>query len=233
MAGPRSVWISIPCYGGQVSPVTSASLKRAAPLVARSNHKFVPDISAEIRNPDVLGGVPYLDHVRNIMVKRFLASAATDLVFIDDDVGFHPTSLLRLLDTAPQIVGGIYPRKCEPLTWPVAVPPVDQQSDAEGLLECLVVPTGFMRIGRSVFEALADKVPSYGNDQHGLLKAFFKTEVRDGIFWGEDVEFLRIAREAGIKAYAFANMWFQHQDALTGRVFEGNWGDVLRKLKAA
>lgn len=209
----RKLFIAIPSYTGKVSKETRKSLRFGLPALG------VQDRDWQFM---ALSGMCYLDHSRNILVAHFLRSLATDLMFIDDDVGFDPDALTRIRDTTPAIVGGVYPKKTTPIQWPVDLTP-SMKVSSEGLADCAMIPTGFMRIHRGVFEAMAPNVQSYKSEEHGELKAYFKTEVRDGRFWGEDVEFCRIWKEMGGELRAFLDMNFTHTDK-NGAVFRGNWG---------
>lgn len=211
----RSVRIAVPAYAGLCEDTRDSIFRGAQAL---------KDEGIELQDVDVLGGHCYVDRVRCLLVRNFLASDATDLVFIDADVGFEPDSLVRLCTATSPVVAGIYPKKIEPAEWPVTTPQGEIWADRNGLIECHMVPTGFLRINRAVFEAI--KVPTFA-DIDGDAPAHFKTEVRDGQYWGEDVEFCRLVREAGIPIKAFAEMDFRHV-ANDGRVYRGNWGQWLR-----
>lgn len=212
----RSVRIAVPAYSGALAKETQHSIVEGI--------KALHAEGIELEGFDLLPGCCYLDHARNILVARFLKSRATDLLFIDADVGFGPEDLLRLCASTRPVVAGIYPKKIEPPEWPVSVTGGEIWADGDGLIDCWMVPTGFLRINRAVFEAV--NAPAYTDDAHGDLRAFFKTDIR-GTYWGEDVEFCRLVREAGIPIKAFAEMDFQHV-ASDGRVFTGNWGKWLR-----
>lgn len=215
VAPARSVRIAVPAYAGLCQETTDSIIRGAQAL---------KDAGIELQDVDALGGHCYVDRARCILVRNFLRSGATDMVFIDADVGFEPDSLVRLCEATSPVVAGIYPKKIEPIDWPVTPLAGEIWADAAGLIECHMVPTGFLRINRAVFEAI--KVPTFA-DPDGAAPAHFKTEVRDGQYWGEDVEFCRLVREAGIPIKAFAEMDFRHI-AGDGRVYRGNWGQWLK-----
>lgn len=216
VAPARSVRIAVPAYSGALAKETQRSIVEGL--------KALKAEGIEVDAFDLLPGCCYLDHARNILVARFLRGAATDLLFIDADVGFGPEDLLRLCAATRPMVAGIYPKKTEPPEWPVSVSGEEIWADGDGLIDCWMVPTGFLRINRAVFEAI--DAPAYESDANGTLQAFFKTDIR-GTYWGEDVEFCRLVREAGIPIKAFAEMDFQHVDN-DGRVYSGNWGRWLK-----
>lgn len=211
----RSVRIAVPAYTGLCRDTADSILAGAAAL---------RDAGIELQDLDVLGGCCYVDRARCILVRNFLRSSATDLVFIDADVGFSPADLVRLCTATSPVVAGIYPKKMEPAEWPVETIGREIWADKDGLIACRFVPTGFLRINRAVFDAI--KVPTFC-DPDGDVPAHFKTEVRDGFYWGEDVEFCRLCREAGIMVKAFAEMELRHSSA--DRTYTGSWGAHLRE----
>lgn len=216
----RRLFIAMATYSGTAMPETQRSLKAALELLG-SKYDF--DFAA-------IAGMCYLDTCRNMLVAKFLASKADDMVFVDDDVGFPRDALTRLRDFTPEIVSGIYPKKIDPPAWPVDLAPNPIVTD-EGLIQCLVIPTGLMRIRREVFEVLRDKVPEYSVAGSPKMHAYFKTDIRDGKYYGEDVEFCRLWHESGGKLWGVADMPMRHVDK-NGRVFEGNWGPaLLRDIK--
>ena len=211
----RSVRIAVPAYDA----FTDESQRSVAAGILALDAKGI-----KVEAVDVLRGCCYVDLARNILAGNFLRGTASDFIFIDADVGFDPESLVRLCEATRPVVAGIYPKKVVPPEWPVMVAHEQIWADSDGLIECGVVPTGFLRINRAVFDAL--KVPEFTSPD-GQVGAYFQTAVRDNVFWGEDVEFCRLVREAGIPIMAFAEMDFRHV-ASDGRVYPGNWGEWLR-----
>lgn len=221
----RSVRISVPSYTGAPTEIMQRSL--ADGLMALKG----ADIHVE--EVDILQGCCYLDHSRNVLTDRFLRGKASDMIFLDADVGFEGASLLRLCEATRPLVAGIYPKKTATPEYPVQLPAGEIWADDDGLVECLMVPTGFMRIHRSVFDALT--VERYAH-LDGMIGAYFQCVVRDGTYWGEDVEFCRRVRDAGIPIHAIAEMDFEHVAIYeTGQtIYRGNWGrHLLSQLKEA
>lgn len=212
----RLVRFAVPAYAGLSSDTKHSIIEGAKALVAAG---------IEIEDADAVGGCCYVDYARNQLVARFLRGRATDLVFIDSDVGFEPEALVRLCRATRPLVAGIYPKKIDPPEWPVALDAAEVWSDREGLVECSMLPTGFMRIHRSVFEAM--DVPRYAIPDEGEAGAYFQCVVRDGQYIGEDVEFCHRYRALGGKLYAFVDMDFRHVGHV--KTFHGNWGRWLRE----
>jgi hypothetical protein len=124
-----------------------------------------------------------ITRARNTMVAEFLADDRfTHLMWIDSDVGFKGSDIVRLLLADRPVVAGVYPLKSE--GWPSsglpeALPagttradfrarfaryPVTGFADAlepdeNGFLHVLDAPTGFMLIKREFFLKLANAFP--------------------------------------------------------------------------
>lgn len=110
---------------------------------------------------NVISGCPYLPVARNTLVAMFMGDPdATDLFFVDADVGFDPAGVVRVLSRPEEIVAGIYPLKRDAVSWPVRVKTRDGiPIGRDGLIEAELLPTGFMRIKRSVFLKMQDAYP--------------------------------------------------------------------------
>jgi hypothetical protein len=228
----RRVRLAMPAYGA-VEDDTHPSVVEGC--------KALKAAGIEVQFFDAVPGCCYVDYARNLLVERFLRSDATDLVFIDSDVGFEPDALVRLCQSTRPIVAGIYPKKIDPPQWPVRVPAGEIWSDADGLVVCDFVPTGFMRIHRSVFRRMT--VPRYKIGAVDLaprpvtvviegsaeVGAFFQCVVENGEYVGEDVEFCRRWQRAGGVVRAFADMELRHSGG--GQTWRGNWGQWLLSQK--
>ena len=172
---------------------------------------------------------------RNRLVAEFMADTRwTHLFWIDADIGFEPEAALRLLLAGREVVAGIYPRKTD--GWPAEGlhAPMPQGStradfearhaqfpfnalgeprtvDAEGLVEVLDAPTGFMLIERSVFTKLAAAMPELRYTPDSALDA----RAAD---WPH-YRFFDVMAEPGdgslTEDYAFCRRW----QSVGGRVF--------------
>jgi hypothetical protein len=186
-----------------------------------------------------VGGDQFIAKARNLLVTRFLRNPhPTDLFFLDDDVGWEPEAVLRLLRRPEAIVCGAYPQKCEATHYPVTLdgtsdgvlsPPID------GLYRANLAPTGFMRIKRHVLEDMARGCAQYvhrtpgGEDE--LHHAIFECGVHHASreFWGEDYYFCLKARELGHDVWIDPNIHFTHRG---NRVWKGRFADEIAARQA-
>jgi predicted O-methyltransferase YrrM len=167
----------------------------------------------------------HVDDGRNRLVRDFLLSDCTDMVFLDADVGCPASNLTQLLSYDADVVAGIYPKKGGDDQFPVKMLPGEIWSDAQGLIEVQGVPTGFLRMRRQVLVRLADRAVHYNarNDASSAIPLIFERQVHDGTRWGGDYVFCRKWRAAGGKIHIAPEMRFEHSGMQTwsGRV--GAW----------
>ena len=100
-------------------------------------------------------GDSLVNRARNHCSRIFLESDCTHMLFIDSDLVFSLEQINRILEHDEELVGGAYYKKSEGEpqgVWNL----IDKREQANGLLRCGYVGTGFMRISRSVFERMID-----------------------------------------------------------------------------
>lgn len=165
---------------------------------------------------------------RNQIVKEFLASDEDRLVFVDADVTFAPGSLVKLAHFDGDVIGGAYPYK-DPKEerYPVAFLGGEIWCDKQGLIEVLMVPTGFLSLSRDTFKKFRDTHPDRTYESRGELSyAYFQIPYRDGELYTEDAYFCREWREMGGKIHLYPEINLTHWD---GNIpYGGHIGNWLR-----
>jgi len=210
-----------------------------------------------------LDGDSLITRARNRLVAEFMADARwTHLFWIDADIGFEPEAALRLLLAGREVVAGVYPHKID--AWPVhgldAPLPAGStrqdfearypsfpanllthgRVDADGFMEVLDAPTGFMVIARRVFEHMADAMPQlrYTPDVSGHPDIrrgqpappphyrFFDVlaEPDNGRYLSEDYAFCRRWQSIGGKVHVDTRSNLTHQGLKT---YTGDFGRAL------
>lgn len=105
------------------------------------------------------GGLCFVDVARNLCCDSFLRDFpdATDLFFLDDDVGFPGAKVIEFLDRPEDIVCGIYPKKSDSPEYPVTMKIDDagKMIEKNGMHAAVNIPGGFLRIKRHVIEKMA------------------------------------------------------------------------------
>ena len=84
----RKLFVALPAYDFKVSLKLAVSLARLA--------QQLPHHGIEL-NIGSICGCSVVSRARNLLVKDFLESNSTDLMFIDADINFEPEDVLRLM----------------------------------------------------------------------------------------------------------------------------------------
>jgi len=193
---PLQIFIATPMYGGLCNGTYTVGLLSAVGVFSRNN---IGMQFAHIMNESLI------TRARNALVKDFLTTDCTHLMFIDADIGFNAADIPPMIDADKDIICGIYPKK--EINWvDVAkavndgVPPqhlayhtgafvvnlVNDAKTAEGAmyepLEISNGGTGFMLVKRKVFEDLIGKVPTYKNDVFAAIDDQSNPEVINEFF---------------------------------------------------
>lgn len=206
--GARHVLLATPTYNGAVSAAYLASFGPSLHLLRDAG--FAVDHMTESYNCHV-------DDARNsILREAMMREHLTDLVFLDADVGWVPSDLVKLLSYDADVVAGVYPKKGDQSDWPVYTLPGAIAQRADGLVEVEGVPTGFMRMQRYVIEAMLTKFAHRQflgqNHQPGTMPytIVFERTFQDGHRWSGDYAFCRAWRSLGGKVLVAPEMVFSH-----------------------
>jgi len=234
------MFVATPMYGGLCTGMYTSGIMQ---LVGTCGQNNIQMYYSFMMNESLI------TRARNSMAYDFLKSEATHLMFIDADISFNPQDIPRMIQVDKDIICGLYPKK--EINWVEVteavkrgVPPAElsrhtgafvvnlangEQTKSGNINEPMEIAnggTGFILIKRKVFDALADKVPSYTNDMYHavdtvrevkVIKEFFATSIDEesNRLLSEDYHFCKIAREAGFKVYAAPWAQFGHTGTYT------------------
>jgi len=221
------VFIAIPAYSWTVQIGTMRSL--------------FTDMMALIRRGDLVtvfdeSGSSDLPDARAIMVASFLASDATHFVSVDADVCWEAGGLLRLLDRPEDMVAAVYPKRQDPIEFPLRYLSGPLQANDNGLLEVEAVQGGFVRYTRAclerMVEAYSDLRVLSSRSPLGYMHTLFEAiRLPDGRKLGEDFAFCHRWRAIGGKVWIDPEIKMGH---IGLKLFPGRLGDWLRdRMKEA
>lgn len=225
VAGGPHLFIATPTYTGKLDAAYIFSLLYSMPRLQAAGIAM---------DHYVMSHNCHVDDSRNGILRDFLLTECTDLVFIDADVSWEPEALVRLALHDRDIVAGVYPkRSVVDDNFPVHVGPgTTLQADADGLVEVIGAPTGFMKIKRHVIEKFfeANKHRRFTGMSAGPSDApytlVFERTYTDGHRWSGDYNFCREWRKMGGKIYVDPEMNLSHLGEVE---FSGTLGDHWRK----
>jgi hypothetical protein len=206
----KKIFIGTPAYEGKVLVQYAMSLLDLCKILEL--HGFEPIV----RIP-TCGSLLVAD--RNRLVEMFWQSGADYMLCIDNDLGFDPRVVLRMIQSRKDFVAGVYPSR-DGLGFTFR-PALEEDGrivmcPETKLLKMEYIPAGFMLISRHMIETMRDKYPElwYSPKDPRSLKesafCFFDTEVYEGEFWGEDYVFCRRARNAGFDIWVDPLIQFDH-----------------------
>jgi len=141
-------YIALPCYGGQLYESFFTSILKTISLFNKLGLNLCID---------TLTNESLITRGRNSLVAKMMANETmpTHLIFIDVDIGFDETSIIKLLLADKDIVGGLYPKKGLPISY--VVNGIDNAKRENSLLQVKHIGTGFMCIKRNVIEKMFKK----------------------------------------------------------------------------
>jgi hypothetical protein len=221
-AKTRSVLICTPSSRSPVIDYT-ASITATAVVLERLGIRW--DLKIHVGAP--------INQARNEMVAQFRKTDFTDLLFIDDDMGWRPDDVLRLLASDHPIIAGVGKKRrpgpdadmamwCFSCLQDAEVVP----EDGNGNLEVLHVGTGFMRIRRDVFDLLEEAHPAW--TRRTGPTAFFANDVEDGVELSEDISFCHRWRALGGQIWIDPSIRLRHHGMAA---FEGNFRSLFREVE--
>lgn len=224
----RSIFIALPAYDFKVSLKLAVSLARFTQMAPRHG------IDVQIGS---ICGCSVVSRARNMLVRDFLDSPCTELLFIDSDINFEPEAIIRLMawgsDPKKGIVAAV-PRVRDTNKTYIADLAYDNNQltmNGMGLVKGERVATAFMWVNRKVFEDLIEANPdwTYWDKRAGRdLSAVFDFKVEREGYIGEDFLFCDRARAAGYEVWIDPTITLGHMGV---QEYLGNFGeDVLMPM---
>ena len=157
MVSPIKLFLSTPCYGGLCLEKYMIGVIKLQLLLIREGIQLMIDTT---ENESLV------HRARNVAIGRFMQKTDAEyFMFIDADVDFDPTSVVRLVKSGHDVAVAIYPKKV--VMWEQAKKAVEAGDDRDmamlssslvanigalhrtvenGFIEVLDGPTGFMVI---------------------------------------------------------------------------------------
>ena len=219
MSKRRHVVIGLPSYAGTVHIGTMRSLM--CDVLALQAKGVVVSLDDECANTVIA-------NARARIVHRFLTETdGTDLVFVDNDVLWQAHGLQRLLSYPVDVVGGAYPKRKDPIEFPVhyvdgeAGPVADHKLR---LLKMGAVSGGFTRWTRHALQRLTDHYRedlSYDEDGLQIVGLFESYKLANGQKLSEDYAICRRWTDIGGAVYLDPEIRMGHMGL---KCFEGQLG---------
>lgn len=194
--------------------------------ISLANTMLLLDREGISSQPFFVVGSSNLPSARNHICATFLASENTDLVMIDDDMGWDANAILRLLASPQPIAGLVGRKKCaapntDPDAWcghPEAGPDGDRiEQDEMGFVKFARIGTGILRVSRAALNRIAAARPEWKSrgrmDMPDAVRANYHRFFRfsdDEYETGEDFAFCAAWRDLGGEIWADVEQKVSH-----------------------
>lgn len=191
---------------GSVDPRFTASLVKATARAYQLAHVLTWAIVMQ----DAM-----LARARNTIVREFLASDSSHLLFVDSDTVFTFDDILALIGCGRDVVAAEVSRKSDDGATNITKLPDGQgQVDANpAIREVAFAGTGFMLLTRKCLESMVKQYPetAYRNAPNEQPShALFDTGVVQGQYVGEDLMFCLNWRKMGGRVWAHRGLKIGH-----------------------
>lgn len=171
-------------------------------------------------------------HARSNLANFFVHNTdATHLLWVDADIGFHSSDVMKLIELDAEFVAATYPKKVLPLRYSCVLPQAGViWNEARTAIEVARVGCGFQLLTRAAFLRMAKHFPELRYTPHSESRTLSNAERADsyhyyemtrqanGTLLGEDYAFCLRYRQAG------GTIWLRPDITLThvgSHVFTG------------
>ncbi len=216
------IFVAVPTHDKKIFCNCHQSLMNALQVMLACNIPF--NFSYEV-------GLPYISMARNNLVRKFMASDCTHIVFIDADVGFAPGAFHDLIIAKEDIIGGAYPKKQDSEEYAVRLKKGDDGNVVfhNGVLMAEGLATGFLKISRKAITDMQVAYPELAyNDgiTNQTTYNFFGEFMVDGRMFYDDFGFSYLWEKMGGEMWVLPNITFTHAGS---KDFKGNLHEYLSR----
>lgn len=205
------VFITIPCYTGQVDAIFCSSLL--------ANIRVLEKAGAHVRVNFQVGDSD-ISKCRNIMTAKFMETDFTEMIMVDSDLGFDHDAFEKILRPEAYVVMGAYPYRDGTGKYPVQIL-FDEKGKIRtngNLIELDRGPTGMLRISRKVIQDMVDTHPEWkttlkspgNNPVYAIFDSGIQPDLDDGVWYSEDFVFCFRWRKMGGKIWCDPTITFEH-----------------------
>lgn len=201
---PPNILFLLPCYGGQITEACFYSFLKFSQYAQSNGIDFL--VATHTHTSLISLG-------RSIMLSQAVQDAPdwTHVMWVDADIQWEPTDLMRLLLEDKEIIGGYYPYKSFPIRQASSPIATNGGEETSTLVETMYVATGFMLVKRHVCEVMMSHYEPelkfrYSTKQHqdrkfvDLFAPIIDKENND-LYLSEDYAFCKRAQQLGFKSY--------------------------------
>lgn len=223
MTPPPKIMIGMPIYRS-IAPETFLSIIRT-----------IYEVPLDVRI-ETWTNTP-VEIARAELVRVFLESDRTHLLFVDADSGFAPDIVRRLVAADRPVCAVAFPGRRLPIAFPIAVEPgTTLAADESGIASCAAIGFGMVCIRRDVLERMVAAYPELLVSAHRApgkkTSMLFASLIEGGHCFGEDFSFClrwrRVHERDGGPPGVINVLVDAEVEHLGTLAFRGNLADALR-----
>jgi len=215
------IMVATPTYDGRVSSKYSLNLTQT--VLDLYKHGINCDLRHAIHMPH--------DMARNILVKNFMESDCTHLLFIDEDQGWDSSKIIDMCNANKGFVAAGIRYKRDDEEYPLVLEVMHDQSlkVENGLIKTSRIGVALALIKKEVFEKILQKIQLPKIKDYGFN--FFDYHVRNfgphGYYQSEDNDFCDKCRKSEIDLWIFPDINTTH---IGSKHYEANFHEFCRKF---
>jgi glycosyltransferase involved in cell wall biosynthesis len=211
------------------------------PTITRPYQQLLDAIRAAVPALDAAGiehqmvsevGNPYISQARNVMLRKALDTDPDQIIFLDHDISFDPTALVKLIQTEGDVVAGTYRFKRDEEEYMGCLfnsaqnRPIVRPSD--GAIHAEWIPAGFLKITPKAVDRFMKAYPhlTYGVAYKPFVD-LFNHGAHKGLWYGEDYAFSRNWNDCGGYIWLVPDLNITHHSA--DKAYPGNFHMFLRQ----
>lgn len=211
------------------------------PTITRPYQQLLDAIRAAVPALDAVGiehqmvsevGNPYISQARNVMLRKALDTDPDQIIFLDHDISFDPTALVKLIQTEGDVVAGTYRFKRDEEEYMGCLfnsaqnRPIVRPSD--GAIHAEWIPAGFLKITPKAVDRFMKAYPhlTYGVAYKPFVD-LFNHGAHKGLWYGEDYAFSRNWNDCGGYIWLVPDLNITHHSA--DKAYPGNFHMFLRQ----
>ena len=218
----------------------------ATPTVERPHDAYLKAMEDSVPALDAAGidhsivfeiGNPYISNARANLLRKALDTKPDAVVFLDHDVSWRPTDLVKLCKVPLDVVAGTYRFKTDEETYMGKWATDDEGRVAEvneyACIRANCVPAGFLKVSTHAVDLFMAAYPElvYGKRWHPYVDLFNHGAFKR-LWFGEDYAFCRNWNDMGQKVWLMTDLSISHHGR--EKEYPGNLHEYLiRRAKEA
>lgn len=206
--------------GKKPHPAFVRALKECLPIIEQNGWEHSVAIEENC---------PYISAARSKLIRKALDTKPDAIVFLDYDVSWTPTAMMKLLDAKGDVVAGTYRFKTEKEKY-MGTLEISRNgnplSREDGALQAYCVPAGFLKVTPDAVNKFAKHYPQllFGPPMSPDLD-MFNHGVIDGIWYGEDYAFSKRWKGCGGDIWLLPDLDICHSSG--DITYAGNFHEYL------